>query len=107
MGNRRTLTSIDLFAGAGGLTEGLKEAGFTSLYANEVIEQYAKTFEHNHPGVVVDAQDVREVDAANVRRRLGLERGGSWTSWQAARHAKDSPSTPLSAAQRIPVTTCS
>jgi len=76
MGNRRTLTSIDLFAGAGGLTEGLKEAGFTSLYANEVIEQYAKTFEHNHPGVVVDAQDVREVDAANVRRRLGLERGG-------------------------------
>ncbi|MCQ4231955.1 DNA cytosine methyltransferase [Pseudomonas stutzeri] len=29
---------IDLFAGAGGLSEGLSEAGFQSLYANEVMK---------------------------------------------------------------------
>lgn len=75
MSNNRTLTSIDLFAGAGGLTEGLKEAGFSSLYANEVIEQYARTFQYNHPGVLVDAKDIRAVDATEVRERLGLEKG--------------------------------
>ena len=51
-------TSIDLFAGAGGLTEGLREAGFTSLYANEVVPQYATTFRQNHPGVEVEDGDI-------------------------------------------------
>lgn len=68
-------TSIDLFAGAGGLTEGLREAGFTSLYANEVVPQYATTFRQNHPGVEVEDGDIRDVDANAVRERLGLKRG--------------------------------
>lgn len=69
------MTSIDLFAGAGGLTEGLKEAGFVSLYANEVIPQFATTFQQNHPGVEVDARDIRQVEADGVRAHLSLERG--------------------------------
>lgn len=68
-------TSIDLFAGAGGLTEGLKEAGFASLYANEVMPQYAQTFKANHPGVFVETGDIRSIDAQVVRRRLELEPG--------------------------------
>lgn len=68
-------SSIDLFAGAGGLTEGLKEAGFTSLYANEVVPQYASTFRRNHPGVEVEDGDIRDVDARVVRERLGLAQG--------------------------------
>lgn len=68
-------TSIDLFAGAGGLTEGLREAGFASLYANEVIPQYAATFRQNHPGVMVENGDIREVDARAVRENLGLAKG--------------------------------
>ncbi|MDY6049169.1 MAG: DNA cytosine methyltransferase [Corynebacterium sp.] len=71
----RAMTSIDLFAGAGGLTEGLRRAGFQSLYANEVVEQYAETFALNHPSVLVDARDIREVNAREVRERLGLEPG--------------------------------
>lgn len=35
-----TLTSIDLFAGAGGLSEGLSEAGFHSLFSSEIIPAY-------------------------------------------------------------------
>ena len=66
---------MDLFAGAGGLTEGLREAGFASLYANEVITQFAETFKHNHPGVMVDARDIRTIDAAEVRHQLKMNRG--------------------------------
>ncbi|MGK3710458.1 DNA cytosine methyltransferase [Arthrobacter sp. IK3] len=66
---------IDLFAGAGGLSEGLRESGFTSLYANEVVERYSETFRANHPDVLVDNRDVRQVDASQVREQLGLARG--------------------------------
>lgn len=69
------LTAIDLFAGAGGLSEGLREAGFNSLYANEVVPTYAATYRINHPSTVVDGEDIRKVDAAEVRRRLGLAKG--------------------------------
>lgn len=71
----RRPTSIDLFAGAGGLSQGLGEAGFTSLYANEVVPQYAETFALNHSGTIVDARDIRKVDPAGIREQLGLNRG--------------------------------
>jgi len=69
------LTVIDLFAGAGGLSEGLREAGFTSLYANEVVANYARTYATNHPNTLVDQRDIRMVDAGVVRSKLGLDRG--------------------------------
>lgn len=69
------LTSIDLFAGAGGLSEGLREAGFTTLYANEVVPTYAATYAANHPATLVDATDVRAVDPTLIRAKLGLGRG--------------------------------
>jgi DNA (cytosine-5)-methyltransferase 1 len=68
-------TMIDLFAGAGGLSEGLREAGFEALYANEVIPRYAQTYQLNHPGTVVENADIREVDAQEVRNQLGLRVG--------------------------------
>jgi len=66
---------IDLFAGAGGLSEGLREAGFASLYANEIKHRYAKTYAYNHPETIIDARDIRSVDASEIRAKLGLEKG--------------------------------
>lgn len=67
--------SLDLFAGAGGLSEGLREAGFTSLYANEISPRYAQTYAMNHPKTQVDSRDIRQVDARKIRNLLGLKRG--------------------------------
>jgi DNA (cytosine-5)-methyltransferase 1 len=66
---------IDLFAGAGGLSEGLREAGFKSLYANELVPTYARTFAANHAEALVDSNDIRSVEAAEIRGRLGIGRG--------------------------------
>ena len=68
-------TMIDLFAGAGGLPEGLREAGFVAVYANEVVPRYAATYQLNHPGTVVETGDIRSVDAALVREQLGMAKG--------------------------------
>ena len=69
------LTMIDLFAGAGGLSEGLSEAGFHSVFASEIVDTYANTYKLNHPSTQVLTQDIREVDATTIRNELGIERG--------------------------------
>ncbi|MGM0594571.1 MAG: DNA cytosine methyltransferase [Pseudomonadota bacterium] len=66
---------IDLFAGAGGLSEGLREAGFHALYANEIQQRYAETYAINHPETFVDQRDIRTVDARAIRKKLGLKKG--------------------------------
>jgi hypothetical protein len=48
------LTSIDLFAGAGGIAEGLRQAGFDCLYANDFDRIALDTFELNHPSTKVE-----------------------------------------------------
>lgn len=70
-----TLTMLDLFAGAGGLSEGLSEAGFHSLFASEIVPVYANTYKLNHPGAKVFTADIRSLDAGEVLSDLGLDRG--------------------------------
>lgn len=73
--NAHSLNFIDLFAGAGGLSEGIEEAGFHGLFASEMIPVYAHTYKKNHPQTKVQIEDIRKVDAQKVRLTLGLERG--------------------------------
>lgn len=75
MMRQHSFTHIDLFAGAGGLSEGLSQAGFHSLFANEVMPVYASTYARNHIGSKVVTGDIRTLDAVNVREQLGLKRG--------------------------------
>lgn len=69
------LKFIDLFSGAGGLSEGLTEAGFHSLFANEIIPIYAKTYANNHIGTKVTTADICTLDAVKIRKELGIKRG--------------------------------
>jgi DNA (cytosine-5)-methyltransferase 1 len=64
--------SIDMFAGAGGLSEGLRMAGFECLWANEFDKFAAATFAENFPAAVVDSTDIRELSPAKVRGSIGV-----------------------------------
>ncbi|MDD4622911.1 MAG: DNA cytosine methyltransferase [Kiritimatiellae bacterium] len=65
---------IDLFAGAGGLSEGLESAGFHGLFANEIVPNYSETYRLNHPGTVVSTSDIRSLDPRAIRKKMGIER---------------------------------
>jgi DNA (cytosine-5)-methyltransferase 1 len=69
------LTTIDLFCGAGGITEGFRRAGFDCLYANDINEWAIETFRANHPTTLAASQPIEEVDAAKLRRELGISKG--------------------------------
>lgn len=69
------MKSIDLFAGAGGLSCGLGMAGFNPILANELVEAHANTYQKNHQDTQVVIGDVRKVCEANLKRKLGLKKG--------------------------------
>ena len=69
------LSSIDLFCGAGGITQGFQQAGYQCLYANDVMPEAIDTFRHNHPGTNAECKPIERVNATTLRRSLGLAQG--------------------------------
>ena len=70
-------TFIDLFSGAGGISEGFVRAGFRPLLAMDLDEQALNTYRHNHPGVPdnrVLANDISELKRGELRDLLGESR---------------------------------
>lgn len=63
--------ALDLFAGCGGMSIGLENAGFKVIYANELNKEAAATYQHNFPSVHLEVKDIRYVDANELSRRLG------------------------------------
>lgn len=69
------MKSIDLFAGAGGLSCGLQQAGIIPILANEWVPQFAETYKLNHPNTEIIVGDIREVSQTNLKRKLGVSDG--------------------------------
>lgn len=67
--------AVDLFAGIGGVTLGLKLAGFTVLGAIDNDPLAAETYSINHPEVRLWPSDIREVDPVTLLQELRLEPG--------------------------------
>lgn len=70
-----SLSTIDLFCGAGGITEGFRQAGFRCLYANDCMPEAIQTFEENHPGVWADCENIERVKPAEIRAKLKIAKG--------------------------------
>ncbi|NOS80111.1 MAG: DNA cytosine methyltransferase [Nitrospira sp.] len=70
-----SLLTLDLFSGAGGITEGFRQAGYKCLYGNDCMPEAIETFSLNHPKAWADPRDIEEVKPAHIRSRLDLKRG--------------------------------
>lgn len=68
-----TYNVIDLFAGAGGLSEGFKQAGFTILAANEIEKTFAETYRLNNPDTKVFVGDIRHITAGDFRKECNID----------------------------------
>ena len=70
-----TLTAVDLFAGAGGATQGLKDAGFRVIGAVENDAAAARSYALNHNEVELWREDIRRITARSMLDKLGLVPG--------------------------------
>lgn len=72
---RPPLSSIDLFCGAGGITQGFKQAGYHCIYANDFMPEAIETFRHNNPTTFAECKSIQEVNASELRQKLGIQKG--------------------------------
>ena len=65
------MTSLDLFAGAGGMTLGFKNAGIESIGAVEIDRFAAETFKYNFPEIPMYQRDVYSFTDEEIKKLFG------------------------------------
>ncbi|MBS9779691.1 MAG: DNA (cytosine-5-)-methyltransferase [Moraxellaceae bacterium] len=72
----RDYTSIELFAGGGGMALGMEQAGIKHILLNEVEKNACATLRFNRPQWNVLEQDVQQVDFSNYKNKVDIVTGG-------------------------------
>ena len=68
-------TSIELFAGAGGLALGLEQAGFKHLACIDFYKEATDTMNANRPEWNVMCEDVADVAARDIEKEFNIKKG--------------------------------
>jgi DNA (cytosine-5)-methyltransferase 1 len=68
-------TCVDLFAGAGGLAVGFRQAGWSIVAANDADAKAGETFRLNFPETAFFEGPIASLDAKAILRACGLRRG--------------------------------
>lgn len=74
--SKRPYTSIELFAGAGGLALGLEKSGFEVALLNEVDKSAGKTLQVNRPNWNVAIGDIADLSLHDFRGSIDFLSGG-------------------------------
>jgi DNA (cytosine-5)-methyltransferase 1 len=69
------LTAIDIFCGAGGLSEGFIQAGFDILAGNDIDEPAGRTFAATHPSATFVLGPIQNITATQMLDVSGLKSG--------------------------------
>ena len=73
---KKTYTSIELFAGAGGLALGLEQAGIEHLLLNEIDKHACNTLRANKPDWNVVEGDITQLDFTPYKGKIDIVTGG-------------------------------
>ena len=68
-------TTIELFAGAGGLALGVEKAGFETIGLIELDKDAADTLKKNRPDWNVICDDIANVSGEDLEERFGVKKG--------------------------------
>lgn len=68
-------TTIELFAGAGGLALGIEQAGFETLGLIEFDKEAANTLKKNRPNWRVDNEDIANISCLDLEKYYSIKKG--------------------------------
>lgn len=71
----KSFSAMDLFAGGGGLTVGLKQAGFRVVGAIELCPLATETYRRNHRKPYIWNKSISDVSTDEVMHKLGIQKG--------------------------------
>lgn len=69
------LKVVSTFSGCGGSCLGFEMDGYDVVWANEFIPAARETYALNHPGVILDGRDIRQVTPDEILEATGIEKG--------------------------------